>query len=80
MPTYNFRNITTQEVIEKTLRIADREQWLTDNLEWEQIHLEAPSMGDSVRLGIRKNDQGFKEVLQKIHSKAPGSILKDNIR
>ena len=28
----------------------------------------APSLGDPVRLGIRKIDGGFKEVLQRIHA------------
>lgn len=80
MPTYNFQHKTTGEVIEKTLKISERDEWLNNNLDWQQIHLGAPAMGDSVRLGIRKNDNGFREVLQKIHEKAPGSILKDNIR
>jgi len=34
-----------------------------------------PSIGDPVRLGIRKPDNGFKEVLQKIHEGSPGSTL-----
>lgn len=80
MPTYNFRNKITKEVIEKSFKMLECEEWLKYNFEWEQIHLVAPSIGDPVRLGVKKHDQGFKEVLQKIHSKAPGSILKDNIR
>jgi hypothetical protein len=80
MPTYNFQNKTTNEIVEKTMRMSEREEWLKDNPEWQQIHLEAPCMGDSVRLGIKKNDQGFKEVLNKIHERSPGSRLKDNIR
>jgi hypothetical protein len=35
----------------------------------------APSLGDPVRLGIRKVDNGFKEVMQKIHHNNPGSNL-----
>jgi hypothetical protein len=80
MPTYNFQHKTTGEIIEKSLRIAERDEWLKDNLEWQQVHLDAPAMGDSVRLGVRKHDQGFKEVLHKIHERSPGSRLKDNIR
>ena len=40
----------------------------------------APAMGDSVSLGVRRVDSGFKEVLQKIHSKTPGSKLAENSR
>lgn len=35
----------------------------------------APSLGDPVRLGVRRIDNGFKEVLQKIHERSPRSNL-----
>ncbi len=38
-----------------------------------------PPTGDSVRLGIRKVDDGFREVLSKIHAKVPRSNLKDKL-
>ena len=38
----------------------------------------APSLGDSVRLRIRRPDEGFKDVLRKIHDSTPGSTLKNN--
>jgi putative FmdB family regulatory protein len=38
----------------------------------------SPAFGDAVRLGVKKPDKGFKEVLQKIHEKTPGSILNKN--
>ena len=40
----------------------------------------APSIGDSVRLGIRRPDEGFKDVLRKIDSTVPGSIIRDSSR
>lgn len=43
-----------------------------------QVILGAPAIGDSVKLGLIKPDSGFKEVLQKIHEKTPGSKLKSN--
>jgi hypothetical protein len=39
----------------------------------------APAMGDSVRLGIRKPDQGFNEVLSKIHAANYRSNLSDKL-
>lgn len=74
MPTYTFRDKETGEQFDRIMKIADREQFLADNPNLETI-IGAPSIGDSVRLGVRKHDQGFKEVLQKIHSKTAGSIL-----
>jgi putative FmdB family regulatory protein len=46
----------------------------------EKVILTAPSLGDSVRLGVRRIDNGFKEVLQKVHETTPGSRISDNSR
>lgn len=35
----------------------------------------APGLSDPIRLGVRKVDSGFKEVLQKIHNGVAGSTL-----
>ncbi len=80
MPRYDFQHRETGEVIEKLMRISEKEEWLKENPQWEQIHLGAPQMGDPVRLGVTRMDNGFREVLQKIHEKSPGSRLKDSIR
>lgn len=74
MPFYKFKNKETQEVVEKFLKISEKESFLKDNPELESI-LEAPMLCDPVRVGARKMDTGFKEVLQKIHEKTPGSEL-----
>lgn len=65
MPTYTFLNKSTEGVFDKFMKIADREQFLIDNPDLETV-MGAPAMGDSVRLGIRKPDNGFREVLSKI--------------
>ena len=65
MPTYTYRNIKTGEVFDKIMKIAEKEQFLLDNPDLESI-IGAPAMGDSVRLGIRRPDDGFREVLSKI--------------
>lgn len=75
MPTYDFRNKDTGEVFEKVMKIAEKEQYLKDNPNIETYIGQAPAMGDPVRLRVTKADNGFKEVLQKIHQKTPGSRL-----
>jgi hypothetical protein len=73
MPTYEFRNKQSGEVFEKFMKIAEKEQYLLDNPNIEQAMLTAPAFtGDHVSI---KKDTGFKEVLQKIHEKTPGSQL-----
>jgi len=75
MPTYDFKHKDTGEVITKVLKITERDQFLQDNPTYEPYHGTVASVGDPVRLGITKVDKGFKEVLQKIHQKTPGSRL-----
>lgn len=38
----------------------------------------APSIGDPIRLGLRKPSDGFRDLLRNIDAKTPGSILKNN--
>lgn len=80
MPIYTVRNNLTGEVKDVTMKIAARDQYLLDNPDCEFIITQAPSLGDSIRLGIKRPDGAWKEVLQKIDSRTPGSTLKDNSR
>jgi hypothetical protein len=73
MPTYSFRNKNTGEIHDEVMRIAAREQYLLDNPHLESIITSAPAFaGDHITI---KKDSGFKEVLQKIHERTPGSQL-----
>ena len=78
MPTYTFRNTETEEVFDKIMSWNSREEYLKENLNLEVI-IGAPAMGDSVRLGIKKPDQGFNEVLSKIHAANYRSNLSDKL-
>jgi hypothetical protein len=74
MPTYDFRNKETGEVFERIMKIAEKEQYLIDNPHIEQALLSAPAFtGDHITI---KKDTGFKEVLQKIDERSPGSQLR----
>jgi len=74
MPTYTFRNKNTLEQFDEIMSISAREEYLKQNPHLESV-ITAPSIGDSVRLG-RGRDSGFKDVLQRIHERTPGSDLK----
>lgn len=66
MPLYSMRNNDTGEITEMSLTMKEREEYLEENPNMQQIFTKAPALGDSVRLGIRKHDSGFKEILQKV--------------
>lgn len=78
MPTYTFRNKDTGEVYDKLMSWDNRVKYLEENPNLETL-IGAPVLGDSVRLGIRRTDDGFKEVLSKISAANYRSNLKDKL-
>lgn len=75
MPTYSFRDKNTGEVFDKFMSMNSKEPFLTQNPHLEQTLTAAPAFtGDHIS-AVKKYDTGFKEVLQKIHEKTPGSQL-----
>lgn len=80
MPLYEFKNTETGEVIEKFMSISSREEYMKENPHMEAVISGGNAIIDPVRLGIRRPDQGFKEVLQRIHEKTPGSQLNKTSR
>jgi hypothetical protein len=64
MPTYTFRNDSTEEEVTHFITWVEREEFIQNNPDFKQI-LTAPAIADSVRLGVRKIDRGFNDVLQK---------------
>jgi hypothetical protein len=75
MPTYSFRNKETGDVFDQSMRISEREDFLKQNPHLESIITGAPAFtGDHIS-AVKKHDTGFKEVLQRIHEKTPGSQL-----
>ena len=76
MPYYDFKNKETGEIKEIKLSLSEFDQFLVDHPELERYFGDQQlNIGDPVRLGLRKIDGGFKEVLQKIHEKTPGSKM-----
>lgn len=75
MPNYTFKNKDTGEVLDVSMKIADRDKFLTENPNMEQQIVRFPGLGDPTRLGLRKPDDGFRDVLRNVkhHHK------KDNI-
>ena len=73
MPTYNFRNINTGEETEVTMKISELDAYKEEHPELQQFLKGAPALGDSIRLGLRKPDQGFRDVLSNVKSHHKGS-------
>ena len=72
MPSYTFLNTTSGETFTTIMSIAEREDYLKANPHIQQQLISAPSIGDSIRLGLKKPDNGFRDRLKEIkkaHSK-----------
>lgn len=66
MPIYSMRNTETLEEFEVTLKYSELEQYLQDNTNIQQIFTKFPGSGDPVSLGLRKPDDGFRDVLRNV--------------
>jgi hypothetical protein len=67
MPTYDFRDNNTQEEFTKLMSISAKEEYLAANPHIQQIHTGSGflGIGDPVRLGLKKPDASFRDVLKK---------------
>jgi hypothetical protein len=73
MPTYNFKDTNTDEVIQKFIKLNELDTFRKENPNLQPV-LSSPALCDPVRVGIRKMDSGFKQVLQKIDERVPGGM------
>ena len=67
MPTYDFENKKTGEVFEKMMTIADKEQYLKDNPDIQQL-LGMPNFRDILREIDKKHKGGRKGNNMNKHS------------
>lgn len=65
MPIYSIQNKDTEEVFEVNMPYSELAEYLEQNPQHIQIFNKFPGFGDPVRLGRKKVDDGFKEVLNR---------------
>lgn len=72
MPNYSFRNIVDNTEFNLSMSMSEKDKYLEENKDTIiQIITKAPGFGDSVSLGIKKPDQGFRDVLREIKKAHP---------
>lgn len=71
MANYSFRNTRTNEEFEVDMPISQLDAYKAENPHLEQFISRAPAMADPSRLGLRKPDAGFRDVLKRV-KKASG--------
>jgi len=75
MPTYSFLNKETDEEFDIILSMSELDQYKSDNPHLEQLIKSAPALADPTRLGLRKPDNGFRDVLKKVKSNHRGAKI-----
>lgn len=75
MPKYSFQDSNTGEVFDQMMKIAEKETFLADNPHLTQVITQAPSLGDSIRLGVRKSDSGWNDLMSRIGDANPRSEI-----
>ena len=87
MPTYEYHCTACDHRFTLMVRITQMDAPTSEACpSCNEFHVErnfpsiAPTIGDAVRLGIRRPDEGFKDVLRKIHDANPQSNIKDTSR
>lgn len=73
MPTYQFKDQQTGEYKEFFMKISDLDDFKKNNPQLIQVHVTPFEIGDTVRMGMRKPDQNFRELLKHIHNKVGGN-------
>lgn len=70
MPSYSVLNKTTGETTVEVMSYAQLEKHLKKHPHLEQVITHAPALGDPIRMGQRKPEQGFRDLLKDIKKKA----------
>ena len=74
MITYEFIDLNTNEIIECKLKISELDAYMNSHPTYQRHH---SSPVATVR-SVPKIPGGFRDVLHKIHERAPGSVLNTN--
>jgi len=79
MPIYTFKNLNTGDEFTTVMSMTEREEYLKANPDIQQQLIAAPAIGDSIKLGLRKPPDSFRDVLREIKKKNSRGLTKSTI-
>ena len=68
MPIYSIQNIETLDEYEVSMKYSELDEYLEQNPNLKQIFTRFPGVVDSARIGVKKTDSSFRDVLSKAKS------------
>jgi antibiotic biosynthesis monooxygenase (ABM) superfamily enzyme len=68
MPVYSMQDTDTSEVFEVSMKYSELTEYLANHSHLKQVFTKFPGVVDSARIGVRKIDSSFRDVLSKAKS------------
>lgn len=78
-PSYTFKNLNTDDQFTTVMSMSEREEYLKANPHIQQQIIAAPALGDSIRMGMVKPDNGFRDHLREIKKKHSKGLTRSTI-
>jgi hypothetical protein len=75
MANYTFYNTLTKKEFDISMPISELDNYKDQNPHLNQRIKTAPALADPSRLGIKKPDAGFRDVLKKVKKAHRGSTV-----
>lgn len=75
MANYTFYNTKTKKEFDISMPISELDTYKENNPHLQQRIVSAPQLIDPTRLGLRKPDSGFRDVLKKVKKAHRGSTV-----
>jgi hypothetical protein len=77
MPTYNFKDKETGDITIRIMKMSEYDAYVEANPKLE-VFIDSPMLTRSINMGdglLKGKNAAFKEVLNRIHERTPGSCL-----
>ena len=68
MPVYSICDDVKQEIFEVNMKYSELVEYLETNTHLRQVFTKFPGVVDSVRIGVKRTDDSFKDVLKNVKS------------
>ena len=65
MPIYSIEDTITNNIFDVNMKYSELEEYLKENSNYKQVFTKFPGVVDSARIGVKKTDSAFKDVLSK---------------
>ena len=77
MPVYSIKDTETGNVFEVSLKFAELDSYLSDNPSYKQVFTKFPGIADPTRVGVKRPDDGFRDVLKEVKSHHKRNVIND---